>query len=230
MSSLICGCGKEKISTQKKICEDCRKEKKKEKSRLDQQKFREKHGSKVKRGIYCSRCKGIKEHQERGYCLACERERYLEKSKPDCATCGKPKENVRDAYCHNCKNERNRLKSIAEGRRYKNPDGRKKTCSNCGRQKEEAFINESYCAGCKYLKRKVHRPLKNDEQKFKEAVRKLTWKKINEGVLVRLPCEVCKTTENVEAHHDDYYQPLEVRWLCRKHHQEHHKNNANLED
>jgi hypothetical protein len=225
VSSLICECGKEKISTQKRICEECRREKKRIKSRLDQKKFRDRHGSKVKRGIYCSRCKCVKEHQERGYCLACERERYLEKSKPDCATCGRTKENVRDSYCHACKNERTKLKSIAENRRPKNEVGRKSTCSNCGREKDGSYLNESYCRECRIFKRKMNRPSRTDEQKFKEAVRKLTWKKISDGVLERMPCEVCKTTENVEAHHDDYAKPLEVRWLCKKHHREHHKNN-----
>ena len=41
------------------------------------------------------------------------------------------------------------------------------------------------------------------------------------GRLVRQPCEVCgKAT--VDAHHDDYSRPLDVRWLCRRHHIEHH--------
>lgn len=36
----------------------------------------------------------------------------------------------------------------------------------------------------------------------------------------RKPCEVCG--EKAQAHHDDYSKPLEVRWLCPKHHSEHH--------
>jgi len=38
------------------------------------------------------------------------------------------------------------------------------------------------------------------------------------GELVKQPCEVCGTTQNVHAHHDDYKKPLEVRWLCAKDH------------
>lgn len=46
---------------------------------------------------------------------------------------------------------------------------------------------------------------------------------IRDGILVRQPCEVCGAAR-VEAHHDDYSRPLDVRWLCTKHHCEHHKN------
>jgi len=38
------------------------------------------------------------------------------------------------------------------------------------------------------------------------------------GRLEAQPCEVCGETKNVHAHHDDYSKPLEVRWLCPKHH------------
>lgn len=45
--------------------------------------------------------------------------------------------------------------------------------------------------------------------------------------IIRQPCEICG--EKAEAHHDDYNKPLEVRWLCFKHHREWHKIHENPE-
>lgn len=47
-------------------------------------------------------------------------------------------------------------------------------------------------------------------------------KAIVAGKLAKQPCEVCGTRKRVQAHHDDYSKPLDVRWLCIKHHKEHH--------
>lgn len=44
------------------------------------------------------------------------------------------------------------------------------------------------------------------------------------GIIVKLPCEVCGATD-VQAHHCDYNFPLEIMWLCVKHHAEWHRNN-----
>jgi len=36
-------------------------------------------------------------------------------------------------------------------------------------------------------------------------------------------CSACGTeTEDIQAHHDDYAKPLDVRWLCRSCHIRHH--------
>ncbi len=49
---------------------------------------------------------------------------------------------------------------------------------------------------------------------------------IKAGKLIRKSCEICGAPK-AEAHHDDYSKPLSVRWLCRKHHRELHKNIKN---
>jgi hypothetical protein len=43
-------------------------------------------------------------------------------------------------------------------------------------------------------------------------------RKVRSGDLVPHPCEVCGDA-NAQAHHPDYARPLDVRWLCRAHHQ-----------
>lgn len=40
---------------------------------------------------------------------------------------------------------------------------------------------------------------------------------VNAGRIVPQPCAVCGATKT-EAHHDDYSKPLDVRWLCQRHH------------
>lgn len=39
---------------------------------------------------------------------------------------------------------------------------------------------------------------------------------LRDGRLTRQPCEVCG--KRAQAHHEDYSRPLDVRWLCKKHH------------
>ena len=65
--------------------------------------------------------------------------------------------------------------------------------------------------------------------RHKHIARWLTRRAIEAGRLTRQPCEICGKIE-VEAHHDDYYKPLDIRWLCKFHHNEHHtKANAKAE-
>jgi ribosomal protein S27AE len=44
---------------------------------------------------------------------------------------------------------------------------------------------------------------------------------IRDGLLQKRPtCEQCHRGGRIEAHHDDYSKPLEVRWLCPPCHDE----------
>jgi hypothetical protein len=50
---------------------------------------------------------------------------------------------------------------------------------------------------------------------------------LNSEELVKGVCEVCGSPD-VDAHHDDYSEPLAVRWLCRQHHARLHAGGEDL--
>lgn len=45
---------------------------------------------------------------------------------------------------------------------------------------------------------------------------------LRNGTLTKQPCESCGEAR-AQAHHHDYSMPLDVRWLCAKHHAEEHR-------
>lgn len=46
---------------------------------------------------------------------------------------------------------------------------------------------------------------------------------IAKGQLIRGECEIGgDCAGRIDAHHDDYSRPLDVRWLCQRHHRLHH--------
>ena len=51
---------------------------------------------------------------------------------------------------------------------------------------------------------------------------------VRDGRLEKQPCENLDDTcyGKINAHHDDYNKPLEVRWLCRSHHMRWHAVNG----
>lgn len=64
---------------------------------------------------------------------------------------------------------------------------------------------------------KKYRAENPEKGKARDAVHN----EIRRGRLVRQPCGICGKTP-ADAHHDDYSKPLEVQWLCRKHHKQYH--------
>ena len=56
------------------------------------------------------------------------------------------------------------------------------------------------------------------KNRVKHKARSLLSRRVQQGKIEKLPCEVCGTQEKIDGHHDDYSKPLEVRWLCKKHH------------
>lgn len=56
---------------------------------------------------------------------------------------------------------------------------------------------------------------KNNAEKYKS--RQATHRAVKNGTLIKTRCEICGDIKS-QAHHTDYSKPLEVMWLCRKHH------------
>jgi len=95
--------------------------------------------------------------------------------------------------------------------RYRNDPGR--------RERSEASMARAWAADPER-----YRSYKRDwraRNKDKVNAQNKVARAIKVGTLTRGPCEKCGA--KAQAHHDDYTKPLDVRWLCPKHHGEHHR-------
>lgn len=61
----------------------------------------------------------------------------------------------------------------------------------------------------------------NPQNKLKRIAHRKVAKAIQAGKLIRQPCCICGASK-AEAHHDNYLMPLNVRWLCKMHHDQIH--------
>ncbi len=119
-----------------------------------------------------------------------------------------------------------------------------KKCSKCGKIKPPSEYyklhkgqpgTSSYCKKCYTIANRTEHRRKYNRKWLKEhkygtiGIPRLRRNAIasvgtavRKGKLLRLPCSVCGKTK-VQGHHPDYNKPLEVVWLCEKHHRELHK-------
>lgn len=130
--------------------------------------------------------------------------------------------------CSKCKD----VKESSEfGKKKCSKDGLSCWCKNChvvsaqkSRQTEEGEknhekANEKYRRSRKGKEasirgNKKHNLLHPERKKARQTAANA----VRSGLLVKKPCH-CGETET-EMHHEDYSKPLEVEWLCTKHHVE----------
>lgn len=217
-------------------CNNCKREKGRIKSlRLNK---REKNYSGLGRKINCSSCGKQKEpgRENESRCKQCKSDAYkanrakrrAEKGllpfgsgrNPLCYICKALKENPNSGWCLACARDYDNEWRIRTGRTKKHQDG---LCPSCG--KERKYNETGYCKKCNNIRsakwKREHPKTGEDLHKYK--IRQLTRYAIIKGYIKQLPCEVCGTNENVEAHHESYDDPFNIRFLCRNHHREHHK-------
>jgi hypothetical protein len=61
----------------------------------------------------------------------------------------------------------------------------------------------------------------DDTERLKAKAHHILREAVKDGAVTRAPCEICGAVK-ADGHHEDYNKPLEVRWLCRKHHKRRH--------
>lgn len=84
--------------------------------------------------------------------------------------------------------------------------------------KTEKWKNYLKCYMRKYTEKNL---IKTNEAREKDLCRQKTRYAKRKGILKKDNCVICNS-KNSEAHHEDYSKPLEVIWLCKKHHTEKH--------
>lgn len=99
-------------------------------------------------------------------------------------------------------------------------------------------LNEEYRNAARARDKRRYERIKNDPE-FKERARQMRAKMaalypekvaarralrtaLDSGVMIRNPCVVCGERKS-HGHHEDYSRPLDVVWLCTKHHAERHR-------
>lgn len=95
-------------------------------------------------------------------------------------------------------------------------------CGKC--RKETESRNHSWCKKChaEYMRNwRKNKPL-TELQKKKDIARSYAGVYLRKGYIKKEPCSICGN-EKSEMHHEDYDRPIDITWLCRKHHLELHK-------
>jgi len=110
-------------------------------------------------------------------------------------------------------------------------DGLTSSCKDCLKIRDAArYINEKDYRLARhrlYMKtdngRMAHKKA-TDAWKDRNAVRRaanvILGHAVRDGRVIKFPCFICGS--KAHAHHPDYDRPLDVIWLCPKHHKEAH--------
>lgn len=121
-----------------------------------------------------------------------------------------------------------------ESEYYRHPemgDGRLGKCKECTKKD----VQNNYWARVDYY-RAYDRKRNTDPRRIKDRMdyykeypkiryaKNRVYDALKKGDMKKGVCAVCGSNE-VQAHHDNYNKPLDIRWLCSHHHREWHTKN-----
>lgn len=97
-----------------------------------------------------------------------------------------------------------------------------KSCSKCDKPRRVGgrLCLEHHAESCRISRKKSIKDI-SLEERIKMRARWYVRTYIKRGKVKREPCEVCGNIKS-EAHHEDYFKPLDVKWLCRRCHEKVH--------
>ena len=102
-------------------------------------------------------------------------------------------------------------------------------CVDCGKERWVLVVRgKGRSDRCRSCNARTTRPsIWRDYKKVSASMSGRAWsvvkRLIKNGTIKQMPCEVCGN-EQSRAHHPDYNKPLEICWVCQKHHIQIHKN------
>ena len=207
-----------------KICSNCRTEKP-----LDS--FYRLEASPDGRQQPCKACSSAKQSARWLEIRASSPREHPPDTRKTCSACGAAKlldefgkhlkgKYERRARCKDCQSAYARQKAATEKEQVL-----EKACTRCGVVKPVAEYHRS--AGARDGLASRCRPCVSASRSRQPAKQRkahyLVNRAIVSGELSPQPCEVCGTEERIEAHHPDYDRPLDVMWLCARHHGEWHR-------
>lgn len=90
-----------------------------------------------------------------------------------------------------------------------------------GRLKIVAYEKERFKSPKRKKKILEYQRRRRARNKGKNIARQKLNKAVALGLIIKKPCERCGDAKS-QAHHTDYRKPLDVSWLCFRHHREEH--------
>jgi hypothetical protein len=95
--------------------------------------------------------------------------------------------------------------------------GLKSECKDCTKKAQKIYRSSE-----KYKEKAWEYQLKYSNTESGKIQRK-AYNKFTKEKIKKDYCCICGKNENIEAHHDNYNNPLDIIFLCKNHHEEHHK-------